>query len=237
MSTWEKNLDAVGLVAAILVCGVAIGLNLLEPAAITGYVSNGFVVPIFRYSLLLPLLACGLLLSAPPAVTIIVSLLLFVTPLWLALQWGEQLVFGSGWFAALILAHPVLATAMGVTAGGALLLPTQLQSRFTPAATALCGASLGLSLAIESPGDDASAWFLSAGGLGGLAMVLLAFAFTRAIRRIGADLWLPIAKRILGSWLIAASLMLSALAVAPKPTQPLPMPTLSPNVPSGSERQ
>ncbi|MEL6361260.1 MAG: hypothetical protein AAFR21_09240 [Pseudomonadota bacterium] len=222
--------EAVCLAAAILIGCIAIGMRLMAPAVGAGYVSNGFMLPASRYSLILPLIACGFVFSGDRPVALGASLTAFVSTLWLALCYTETLFISLDGLIAYTLGSPFVTTSMALAAGSALLLPPAARQWLAPLVGAICGSGLGLSIGPESPGDDYSGWFLAAGGLGGMGIVIASIAMARTIRQIGNDPLLTIIGRILGSWLIAASLMLAALALVPKrPINLSPLPAAFPD--------
>ena len=227
----QAGLYAVYTAAAISVCGVAAGLHLMVPDEVADYVSNGLMHPVFRYGLLFSLIACGVALSGgrrPLALAAHLAILASAT--WFGLHWGEPVVLLHQTLTELIVRYPVLAAAMSVTAGSALLLPLSARKWLLPFVSAICGLGLSLSVILDSPVDFYADWFSSAGGTGGLAVVLASIILTDSVRRICAGSWLTIAERILGSWLIAASLMLAALAFLPeRPPDTEPFPSLIPD--------
>lgn len=226
----RRDLEAVCIAAAIIVVSIAVGLRLSVPEEIADYVGNGLMLPAFRYGLLFPLIACGFILSGERTVALVANLAVLASALWFGLQRAEPIVISHEQLAGLIVRYPVLTAAMGVTSGGALLLPIRARQWLVPVVSASCGLCLGLSIILESPGDYYSGWFSSAGGLGGMAVVIASIAVAGSAQRIGSGSWLAVAGRILGSWLIAASLMLAALAIVPKrPLESAPMPTAIPD--------
>ncbi len=214
MNSSPHHLNAICLGAIIIVGGVAIGMRLMAPEVAADYVSNGFWLPGARYGLLLPLIACGFILASERPVALVAGLAVLATTLSFGLNWAETIFLADKELSLLILRYPVLATALGVTTGIALLLPLWARGWLAPVVYASCGLGLGLSVVLESPGDFYAGWFTWAGGIGGLAIVIVSLALVNCMRWLGAGSGLTVAGRILGSWLLAASLMLFALTVA-----------------------
>jgi len=213
------------------VCSTAVGLRLSVPEEIANYVSNGLMLPAFRYGLLFALIACGVILSGERhPIVLVVHLTVLASALWFGLQQAEPIVASYEPLAELIVRYPVLTTVMGMTTGGALLLPHRVRRWFAPFVSASCCLCLGLFTILESPVDFNYGWFATAGGLGGIAVVVASIALAAGARRLFARSWLAIAGRIFGSWLIAASLLLAALAImAKRPLEPALMPTAIPD--------
>jgi len=213
----RRGLYAVYLAAAICVCGIAVGLRLSVPEEVADYVSKGFLLPFFRYGLLFALIACGVVLSGESRpIALIANLAVLVSALWFGLHRAETIVLSYEALVELILRYPVLVTAMGMITGGALLFPLRLRRWLAPFVSAGCGLGLGLFIILESPLDYYYGWFSSAGGLGGLAVIIASIALANGARRICASASLAVAERIFASWLIAASLLLAALAIVPQ---------------------
>ena len=222
----QRNLYAVYLAVALIAGGIAVGLQASVPEEIADYVSNGFTLPVFRYGLLFPLIACGVILSGErQPIALVVHLGIFVSAIWLGIEWAGPIVYWQVPWGGLIAKYPVLTTVMGLVTGGALLLPLRARRWLVPVVSASCGLGLGLSIDMESPGDYYPGWFSSAGGLGGIAIVIASSALAGGAQRIDSGSWFVVGGRILGSWLIAASLMLGALALVPtRPIEPVPIP-------------
>ncbi|MDA7949644.1 MAG: hypothetical protein MPJ78_19485 [Hyphomicrobiaceae bacterium] len=213
----RRGLCAVYIASALIVGAIAVGLRLSVPEEVTGYVTNGLMLPAFRYGLLFPLIACGVILSGEcRPIALIANLSILTSALWFGLQRAETIVLLYEPLVELIIGYPVLTTAMGMTTGGALLLPLRARKWFVPFVCAICGLCVGLFIIVESPADYYDGWFLWAAGLGCMAVVVVSMAFSDGARRIYAGSGLAVAGRIFGSWLIAASLMLAALAIVPE---------------------
>jgi len=216
-NTSRRGLYAVYLTAVIGICSCAAGLRLTVPEEISGYVSNGFMLPVFRYGLLCMLIACGVVLtSARDFLGLFASLAIFTSTLWLAIQLAEPVVLFYEPLAELITTHPVLIPTMGITTGGTLLLPLRARRWFNPFVSTICGLAVGLFITLESPGTYDSDWFSSASALGCMTVVIASTAMSDIARRFFDDSWLRVAGRIFGSWLIAASLMLGAITIVPE---------------------
>ncbi|MEM7775847.1 MAG: hypothetical protein AAF732_09580 [Pseudomonadota bacterium] len=216
MNASQHTRDAIILAAAIIVTGSVIIMRLWVPEDVASYVRHGLLLPVLKYSLLLPLIACGCILSSERPAVLFPSLVVLAATLWLGLRWAEPTVLSDQQLAVLLVRYPVLATTTGVAAGCALLLPPRARRWLVPLVCAICGFGLSLSIALESPGDDYSGWFSSAGGLGGIIVVIASIALAGTVQQFGSSAWLSVGGRILGSWLIAASLMLAGSAVVPQ---------------------
>ncbi len=227
----QGGLYAVYATAALIVCGVAVGLRLTVPENVADYVTNGLMLPVFRYGLLLSLIACGIALSGgghPIALAAHLAILAAAT--WFGLHQAESIVLEYEALAELIGGYPVLAAAMCVAAGSALLVPSSARKWLLPLVSAICGVGLGLTVILYSPLDYHAEWFFWAGGTGGLAVVLGSIVLAGGVWRVCAGSWLTVAERILGSWLIAASLMLAALTFQPqRPLETEPVPQTTPD--------
>lgn len=217
--------------AATIVCGITLGLSLSVPEEVAHYVSNGLMLPAFRYGLLFTMIACGMVLSGERSpLALAAHLAILASAVWFGLHGAEAIVVSYEALAELIVLYPVLTTAMGVITGAALLVPVRARRWLVPFVSAGCGLGLGLFVILESPFDYYSDWFSSSGGLGGMAVVIASSALADVVKRAFDGSWFPVAERIVGSWLIAASVMLAALAVvAKRPLDFPPMPTISPD--------
>ena len=224
------GLYAVYAAAAVIVCGVAAGLLLMVPEVVGDYVTNGLMFPVFRYGLLLSLIACGVALSGGRhPLALAAHLALLASGTWFGLHQAESIVLEYETLAQIIGGYPVVAATMSVAAGGALLLPPSARKWFLPVLSAICGVGLGLMVILYSPLDYFAEWFFWAGGTGGLAVVLASIVLADGVWRNFAGSWLTVAERILGSWLIAASLMLTALAfLTPLPLEDETLPPVTP---------
>lgn len=208
--------DAICLAAAVVVGCLALELRISVPEEITDYVSNGFMLPAYRYGLLFPLAASGIALSGERPAVLAVGFAVFSLALWFGLQSAEFVIYQySEELTALLARRPLIATTMGMTAGVALVIPQYARQWFVPIVTACCGYGLGLSIIVESPVDYLSGWFSSASALGGMSMLIASIVLARALQQLCSRSVSAIAVRILGSWLIAASIMLAALAFVP----------------------
>ena len=227
----QGGLYAVYTAAAIIVCGIAAGLRLMVPEAVGDYVTNGLMFPVFRYGLLLSLIACGIALSCGRhPLALAAHLAILASSTWFGLHQAESIVLECETLAQLIGGYPVLAATMSVAAGSALLLAPSVRKWLLPFLSAICGVGLGLTVILYSPLDYHAEWFFWAGGTGGLAVVLASIVMADGVWRNFAGSWLTVAERILGSWLIAASLMLTALAfLTPRPLENEPMPPATPD--------
>lgn len=223
----RAGLYAVYLVALLTVFGLAIGLQLAAPFDVVDYVSTGFTLPVFRYGLLLSLIACGVAIStgANPG-SLAVHLAILAVTTCFALVWAEPIVLSFKTLTDIIARAPVVAAAMSMAAGSALLLSFSARQWLRPCVSAICGIGLGVSVILESPYDYYANWFAWAGGAGGLAIVVASIILTDHVRLSFHGSKLIIAERILGSWLVAASLMLAALSFLP------PRPVEIPSIPS-----
>ncbi len=233
LNSSRRGLYAVYVTAAVNVCVLAVGLHLWVPEDFAGYVSNGFTLPAFRYGLLASLIALGVVLSGEHRPTMLVAhLAIFISTLGFGLRQAESVVVSYEPLAELVVNYPVISTIMGMATGSALLLPRRGRRWLVPFVSAICGVGLGLFVVVEGPLDYYYGWFTSAGGLSGTAIVVVTTALANGVRRMCTGVWLAIAGRIFGSWLIAASLLLAALAVvAKRPLDPGSVPT---GIPDGT---
>ncbi|WP_419913697.1 hypothetical protein [Hoeflea sp.] len=208
-------------------CSVAVFLRLSVPEEVTDYVGNGLMLPAYRYSLLFALIGCGIMLSGEQRpIALVGNLAVLAATLWFALQWAEPIILPFRALAELIVRYPVVASAMGMGAGIALLFPLQTRRWLTPFVCAISGFCLGLFIILESPFDYYYYWFSTAGGLSGMAVIIVSIALANGARQLVAGATFAIAERIFGSWLIAASLLLTALTVMPqRSAEPAPRET------------
>ena len=108
---------------------------------------------------------------------------------------------------------------------------------YLPLAAAIIGIALRIILQLESPGDDYSGWFPWSGALGGAVIVFTSIAVLAALKYVFRGAWFAVASRVLGNWLITASLMLTGLAFVPKRQSDL-VPAARPTIPDiGMSRQ
>lgn len=231
MNPSRRGLYAVYIVAAIIVASIAVGLQLSVPLEVEEYVTNGLMLPAFRYGLLFPLAAYGVILSGEYRPIVLVShFAIFLLALWFGLQMAADIILLYEPLVELMINYPVTTTALAMAVGGALILPCRARRWILPLISAICGLGLGLSVILESPFDEYYGWFTSAGGLGGVAVIVGSIPLGHVARRICSVDAITIVERISGSWLIAASALLAALAMVPQP--PLehePVPTEIPD--------
>ncbi|MEM9107156.1 MAG: hypothetical protein AAGC96_16010 [Pseudomonadota bacterium] len=225
------GLGKVYIIAAFALFSIAISTRLSVPVEVADYVNNGLMLPIFRYGLLFALIAYGIVLSGefrPGALVIHLGIFTFV--LWFGLRWAEPIILPYEDLTQLIINYPVATTAMGIVIGIALLLPLPKRRWLVPFVSAICGFCLAVFILLESPFDFQYAWFTFSSGLGCLAVVVASIILTNGARRILSNSVIAIAERICGSWLIAASLLLGALAFFPQqPPDPASLSTTSPS--------
>ncbi|MBX2805418.1 MAG: hypothetical protein KTR19_05575 [Hyphomicrobiales bacterium] len=221
MTRSRRGLYAVYIIAAIIVCSLAAGLWLSVPEDIADYVNNGLMLPVFRYGLLFALIAYGVILSGERnPVLLVANFAVFASTLWFGLQRAEYIVVTYESFVDLIIRFPVVTTAMGMIAGIALLFPVRARRWLLPIVSACYGLGLGLFVLLESPLDYYYDWFAFSGGLSGMAVIIASIALANGVQQICTRSSFAIAERIFGSWLIAASLLLAALAIAPQLIRP-----------------
>ncbi len=224
----QVGVHVVYIGAILIIFAGAVSLQLLVPIEVVDYVSNGITLPVFRYGLLLSLIACGIALSGRNRpLALVLHLVTLTAATWFGLHWAEPIVLSHKRLSEIIAGYPVLAAAMSMTAGSALLVPFSARKLLLPILSLVGGLGLGLSVILESPYDGDAHWFSWAGGIGGLAIVLSSIILTDAVRQFCAGSWLTIAERILGSWLIAASLMLAALSLQQRPIEIPRLPPVS----------
>lgn len=231
MNSLQRGYYAVCFAAAFIVCGVAVSLSLSVPVELADYVDNGLMLPLFRYGLLFALIAYGVVLSGEHrTVTLVIYLSVFTLGVWVGLEWVEPIVLSYPSLTDMIIRYPVLTTAMSMITGICLLLPLGTRTWLVPLVSAVSGTGLGMFILLESPFDDFYAWFSFSAGLGAIAVVLTSTVLFSIARRFLSSTTFTIAERIVGSWLIAASLLLAALAIVPLPPsqlEPLPTPDAS----------
>ena len=218
-TTLQRGRYVVYVTTGILLCGGAVALVLSVPNVVSSYISNGLLLPVFRYGLLFSLIACGIVLSSEHRpFALVANLALFALALWFGVQQAGALVLLYEPLTALIVTYPVLTPAMGLTAGAALLLPLNMRRWLAPIVCAICGASAGLFILLESPPVNThfNGWFASAAGCGCMVVLVASLALSDGVRQFSSGSWSAISVRIFASWLIAASLMLAALAIIPK---------------------
>lgn len=231
MNSLQRGYYAVCFAAAFIVCGVAISLRMSVPIELADYVDNGLMLSLFRYGLLFALIAYGVVLSGEDRpVTLVIHLSVFTLGVWVGLEWVEPIVLSYPSLTDVIIRYPVLATAMSMITGICLLLPLRARTWLIPLVSAVSGTGLGMFILLESPFDYFYAWFSFSAGLGAIAVVITSTVLFSIARRFFSSTTFTIAERIVGSWLIAASLLLAALAIVPEPAaqlEPLSTPDAS----------
>ncbi len=234
----NRGLGIVYIAAATVICGISIGLRLSVPIEVAHYVDNGLTLPIFRYGLLFALIACGVVLSGERRpIALISHLAVLVTAVCFGLQKVEAIVVTYQPLLQLIIGYPVVTMAMGMTTGCALLVPPRIRIWLFPIVAAYCGLGLGVFVVLESPLDTYYGWFSLAGGIGGVAVVIASIAVTDGARRVFTKSSFAVTERILGSWLVAASLLLAALTIAlQRPLDSEQLPAAGPNNVDVSQR-
>lgn len=232
MNPSQHSLNRIYIAAAAIVCIAAVTMRLTVPEGLELYVNNGLTLPAFRYGLLFALIACGMILSDESRpLALAANLAVFVAALWFGHQRAEAIILSSVTVTELVLGYPVVTSTMGMITGATLLLPLGARRWLVPFVCAICGFGFGLFIIMESPFDYFYRWFSVSAALGGMAVVIASIALTSSVRRIIAGSSLAIAERIFGSWLIAASLLLAALAFFPQPAvEPDPMSTVFPDL-------
>jgi hypothetical protein len=197
----------------------ALVMYVLAPDPVAGQVAFGLILPVQMYGLVLPLVALGVAVALLDTGALIASLIVFALVLGAALANADRFLFSYLDVLALVVRYPVCAATMCAAGGLALVLPGWLRRWCVPFMAAVMGAGLGISIVLSGPGDEATDWFETAAGLTGLVIVSASGALGAALQGPG----LTVASRILGSWLIAAAIMLGGLALAPKPVhEPAP---------------
>ena len=186
------------------------------PPEATAYLKDGFFLSIRNYGLFLPLIAFGAVLTEVGAPASIFSLIAFGLAASMTVDWAESFFRSHDDTLTLLAAHPIGTIAMCLAIGIAMLLPPRLTKWYLPLAAATAGVALGIAIQLESPGDDYSGWFSWSGALGGTVVVFTSTAVWIAVKYVFRGTWFGIASRILGSWLITASLMLTGLIFVPK---------------------
>lgn len=226
MNPSQRGLYIVYNAVALIVWSIGIGLVLSVPLVVEDYVKNGLLLPAFRYGLLFPLIACGIILSAEYRPFVLIShLAVLILAVWFGLEIAVDIILLYEPLVELMVNYPVLTTGLAMAMGGALLLPLRSRRWITPLVSFVCGLGLGLFVILESPFDDHYRWFTWAGGLGGLVVIIVSIPLGHGARQICSDQVMTIVERIFGSWLIAAGALLAALAILPQPPflfEPLP---------------
>jgi hypothetical protein len=206
------------LAAAASLCCVALLIRAAAPSEATTYVENGLFFSARTYSLLLPLIAFGAALTEASPSSFAFDLVAFSLTLCVTVNGADSFLRSRDDILTLLVRHPVGTIAMCVAIGIALLLPARISRWYLPLAAMIVGIAFGVALQLESPGDDYTGWFSWSGALGGTVIVLASAAVWAALKHEFRGMWFGIASRVLGSWLIATSLMLAGLAfVSPKP--------------------
>lgn len=232
----RRGRNIVYIAAAIVLLGSLVALYLMVPDVVSGYVSNGLTLPVYRYGLLFPLIACGLVLSYEHRpILVLAGIVLLALTLWFGVQQLGKFVLLYEPLAALVVTKPVLTPAMGMATGAALLVPTRTRRWLVPVVCAICGLAAGLFILLESPPVYVyyNGWFAGAAAISCICVVITATVLSDFGGRILSGSQFVIAERICASWLIAASVMLAALAIIPKRNRVLD-PT---NLPPVQQRQ
>jgi hypothetical protein len=178
------------------------------------YIASGLPYALEHYGLALPLIGLGLATPPSRAGLAIACVIAFAVGVGASLSLGDWVMTTQAEIASLMVRGPVCNAVMCGAVGLALALPRLMQGWHVPIAALLSGAALGMLIALDSPGDDASIWFSDSAAAGGLLLVVLSMALRSILERP----WIRVAGRILGSWLIAVGLMLTGLSLAPRPT-------------------
>ncbi len=208
--------DRVCIAAGVILLCIAVFLWLSVPEPFAFYVHNGLMLPVFRNSLLFMLIGCGIVLSRVSHSTSLAAYLAILgSALWFGLHHTEAFVLSNGRLTKLVENYPIMTTSMGIVIGVTLLCPFWLCRYLVPLMCICCGLSVGLLIILESPLDDNYLWFSWASGLGGMLVVLATAILINGARRICSNTSLVVVERIFGSWLIAASILLAALAIMP----------------------
>ncbi len=116
--------------------------------------------------------------------------------------------------------------AVALFAGLALLVGSRLKGLPFAGFSLFLGAALGMTIGLYSPGDDQAVWFVAPAALSTAAVVVFsAFLLTKI-----DGPWWNIARNIVGSWLVATSVLLAAFRSfrRRKQTCPQPLKRLSP---------
>jgi len=211
-----RRREAAYLVALASLGCTALLMRVAAPPEATAYLKDGLSLSMRNYGLFLPLIAFGAVLTEVDPLAFTCSLLAFALAASVTVDRAESFFLSHDDTLGLLAAHPVGTIAMCSAIGIAMLLPLRLTKWFLPIAAATTGVALGIAVQLESPGDDYSVWFSWSGALGGTVIIFASSAAWAALKYVFRGKWFSVATRILGSWLVTASLMLTGLAFVPK---------------------
>lgn len=205
---------------AVVVGGVL--TFVLAPRGIEAdYAGTGLLLAPTNYGLVVPLLALGAAMAEFETLLLIEALALFAAGLAVMASISEGLLLAHQEALSIFVRFPLTNCALALASGAALLAGPSLKGIPSAAAALLAGAAFGTTIGLYSPGDDASIWFTGPASLAGTALVLFA-AF--ALAKLGQTAWLAIARKILGSWLIATGILLAGFPLVPRKPEPPELP-------------
>ncbi len=209
-------------VAFVAVLAVAaLVLVVTVPPELASSIPQGLVYPALRYGTLLPLVAFGLALAQMSAGQRALSLIALAIALGAASHETDAFLYAHSDLLSFVVRFPVVEALLGALAGISLLMPARVTRWYVPLAAIPAGVALGAIITLSGVGDISTAWFAASADIGALAIVLIA----ATLGATAGEQRLVIPGKILGSWLLAASCMLGALAAASRPP-PLPTPSL-----------
>src|SRR5262249_39255769 len=211
---WRPELQALRWLgpAALIAALAGIGAMHVHAVADRSMLERGALAVLVSYPRALPLLGLGCALALVRGWEAALAAMLAVLGLWLGLEYRDVLinvmVSGAATRVRLGLPGPVSSLAVGI----ALAAPHRLRSWLLPPAAIVLGAMLAIGIKLVDPSFHdpdflrgalvASAWLVAAVGL---------------TLHLVSGRWLPIAVRILGSWLMAIGLMLGVSILVPRP--------------------
>ena len=219
MSRWLGRATLIVAAAGLIAWIAALG----SPKA--DYVGTGLLLAPTNYGLILPLLGFGAATAELDALLLIETLALFVAGLAVSASVSEGLLLAHQDVLSFIVRYPITNCVLALLSGLALLTGPRLKGIPIATAALLLGIAFGITIGLYSPGDDEARWFVAPAAIAGVALVLLG-AYIAC--RIQSGAWWRIARSILGSWLVAAGVLLAGFPLVPKKPEP-PQSTSSEN--------
>lgn len=216
------------LATALLVVGLMTWVA--APEALSFHVRSGLSLFVWSYGLGIPVVALGLAMAEAEGAALAFALAAFIVPLVMAVEYSEGFLLAHQNLLALTLKGPVAEAILSAAAGLALLSPGWLRPRALILAAALQGLMLGVAIGLYSPGDEIAHWFTRSAAFAAITAVVCCLA----VLRVARGPWWTIARPILGSWLVAASVLLAALPFVPK-KQPVAAPVEAPAPPADAQ--
>ena len=197
----------------LLVAGLGICLWLLFGLSQRSLLDWWILGTVLAPARVLPLVGLAIALALCRRGGLVAGFLAFVAGLAGGL-WAERFLVG------VLISGPepteLLAPALSLMAGAALLSPSRLRAYIVPLAAVFAGLAAGLLVRLSDP-SLRDPVFPIAGTLVALWIVLAVMLTVRAFRRQ----WFDIAARIVGSWLIAIALLHGGAVIAQAMRVPL----------------